>query len=418
MSEALFESDFDRISNIQWMDKIVKDLKGGSFEKLNWNLDEHTLIEPFYTIERNKDFDTPIHQEIISKIVNPSWKIIQNINAASSEEYEKALDSGVDVIQVNEKQFLLNKPSFRCSVSSKQSLKSIKSKYSKIRLVTNPINHWVNGDSPKLNLELLNEKGIEIGVSGLAFHNAGADDFLESALILSSLNEYLHYLKSSDPKSLENRKISIEIAIGINFYLGIAKIRAIRILMSQLLKEYALKNLSISINAVTSPYYNSHKDRYTNLLRHTTMGLAAVIGNVDGLIITPFEKENPFSNRLARNIQHLLKEESYMDKVMDMMSGSYFMEELTLTFIDKTWNEFLRIEEEGGFINNMRNGSIKVQINKQHSDRLAKINSEKRTMIGVNKYQIENEEIVDNEADKPASKEPWVLDPITLSKEI
>ena len=185
---------------------------------------------------------------------------------------------------------------------------------------------------------------------------------------------------------MKARKIRVELGIGINFYLGIAKIRAFRILLSQLLKAYNNPSLSLHLQATTSSYYNSHKDQYTNLLRHTTMALAASIGNVDSLCVTPFENDDPLAFRMSRNIQHILKEEAYMDKVKDMMAGSYFIEELTQTFIDEVWREFCKIEDSGGFIVNMENGSIKKKIHQQHLDRLQRVKDENLTMIGVNKY--------------------------------
>jgi methylmalonyl-CoA mutase len=418
MSKALFESDFKQVSSQEWMDKIVKDLKGVSYEKLNWVIDHDTVLEPFYTAERNKDLDTPIHQEIISQIKEPSWKIVQNLSSAPKEEIEKALSSNVDLIFLDASSSLVNKSSIASYIKDEPSLKSISSKYSLIKLVTNPLKDWITEDKLELDLSLVENKALEIEVSGLPFHNAGADDFYELALLLSSLNEYLHHLKNTNENGLKSRKIRVELGIGINFYLGIAKIRAFRILLSQLLKAYDNPSLSVHLQATTSSYYNSHKDQYTNLLRHTTMGLAASIGNVDSLCVTPFESESPLAFRMSRNIQHILKEESYMDKVKDMMAGSYFIEELTQTFIDKVWREFCKIEDSGGFIANMKNGSIKKKIHQQHSERLQRIKDENLSMIGVNKYENPEEAPTEKLKKQKGSSNAWNLPSITLSKEI
>lgn len=414
MSEKLFESDFPTVSSKEWMDKIVKDLRGIPFDKLNWHIDDTTLIDPYYTIDRDHEFDSPIHNSILNQIENPSWNIIQDLSGASASEIEKSRLSDVSIIELQESDNLSNNEDIYCFTKSKQSLESIRSKYNKIIILTNPINTWISGESKDLDLQLVNEQAASIHLSSSAFHNAGADDFTEIAMALSSLNEYLHHLRENDSSS---KKIILNLTCGINFYSGVAKLRAIRILVDQLLSNYNFKDLSITINANTSSYYNSHKDQYTNLLRHTTMALSAVMGGADGVNVVPFEKPSALAYRMARNIQHLIKEEAYMDKVEDMTAGSYFFEELTLTFIDKAWSKFLKLEDEGGFIKSMKSGHIKNMLETQHKQRVEIYKSKEATMIGVNKYNM------DEENDSISSKStvntsPWVLPAYILSKDI
>jgi len=147
------------------------------------------------------------------------------------------------------------------------------------------------------------------------------------------------------------------------------------------------------------------------------MGLSAVFGSCDGLKITPFDKGSPLSYRMARNIQHLLKEEAYIDKVQDMMAGSYFIEELTLTFIDKVWESFREMEDRGGFISISRSGEIKKEIIKQHKKRVEGYKNLDSTMIGVNKFTLSDDDNSE-EIEESNANHPWILPSITLSTTI
>ena len=98
MSEALFESDFAEVSSKEWIDKIIKDLRGTPYDKLIWHLDDHTQIDPYYTIERDHSLDATIHQTILNQLQGKGWNIIQSLSGSSSDEIQKALEKAVDVI--------------------------------------------------------------------------------------------------------------------------------------------------------------------------------------------------------------------------------------------------------------------------------------------------------------------------------
>jgi methylmalonyl-CoA mutase len=411
MNNSLFESDFPPNSSKEWMDKIVKDLRDKPYDSLNWHIDDVTVMDPYYTIQRNRDLDQVFHNVISAQLKSASWQIIQDLQNSSQEEINKALSSDVDIIQVNEHDPFLDKAAVQCFVSSKASLDSILYKYNNISILINPINEWISGSKPSFDPQLIKEDKTIIHLSSAAFHEAGADDFEEISLLLGAFNEYLHQLKK---EGIKHKEFIIELSVGINFYLSIAKIRAIHILIEQLLAYYQDLNVDFTIRAKTSGYYTSHKDEHTNLLRHTSMALSAVIAGVDGLNVQPFEKANSLSLRMARNIQHILKEESYMDKVEDMISGAYFFEELTLTFIDKAWDAFRKIEDSGGFVALMATGEIKEMLQRSHLDRVEKYKSKEATMIGVNKYLSPDEEVIDIPVD-PIRTEAWVLPRLTLS---
>jgi methylmalonyl-CoA mutase len=412
MNKKLFEASFDEISKQEWLDKILKDLKGKSFDSLLWNMDDKSQFQPFYNNERDQQYDALFHTEIVDQLNDTSWKIIQDLKATSMDEVNKALQSDVDIIYRDEKDTLINDTHIYCDISNKESLDSIKSKYPVIELIINPIKQWIDGD--KIDLALLKEKGISIGIDSTVFHNAGAEDVYELTLLISSLNEYFHYLKSQNASP---NKLVIELAVGINFYSSIAKFRSLRIVLKKLLDAYQFNEFEIQIIASTSSYYNSHKDQYSNLLRHTTMGLSAVLGGCDALKIYPFDGGSSLSHRMARNIQHLLKEEAYIDKVQDMMAGSYFIEELTLSFIKNAWDEFREIEGNGGFITTLKSSDIKKKINQQHLSRVKKYKNNESTMIGVNKF-IASDDNIETIASPNESGNAWNLPKLTLSTSI
>lgn len=411
MSAPLFKSEFPDVSSKEWMDKIVQDLKGKPYDDLSWEIDDSTIVDPFYTIQRSSPLDETIHDKILHQLKASSWNIIQDLSKQSKEEIKKAWASDVSIIQLNEEDVLENRSDIQCSIYTKNKLKDIGSNYKLVSLLCDPITAWISGKTSDLTLDLITDEKIRLAASSIPFHNAGANDFDEVALLLAELNEYLHFLNESNIKSKE---LIIEVSAGINFYSSIAKIRAIRILFDQLLHHYPKLFISYTLQVSTSSYYNSHIDEHTNLLRHSTMALSAAIAGADGIKVFPFSAPNALSLRMARNIQHLLKEESYMDKVADMMAGSYFMEELTRIFMDKIWNSFRQIEDDGGLIAGLKIGKIKEKLAAQHEERVQKYIENEQTMIGVNKYA--SAESQNSHQEDPIDDRAWILPSLTLSK--
>ena len=97
MDKSLFKADFPEVSSREWMDKIVKDLRGKSLDSLQWKIDDSTIMEPYYTIHRNKEYDDPIHQTIIEQLRYNSWNIIQDLQGKNQEEIKKALTSDTTI---------------------------------------------------------------------------------------------------------------------------------------------------------------------------------------------------------------------------------------------------------------------------------------------------------------------------------
>ena len=149
--------------------------------------------------------------------------------------------------------------------------------------------------------------------------------------------------------------------IGTNYFFEIAKIRAARILWNTILKEYKVDNSEMYIHSETSVIKKTEEDQNYNILRNTTKSMSAIIGGSNSLTVLPHdtnETKIDFSNRIARNIQHILKEEAFFDKVNNPADGSYYIEELTEKIADKSWKLFQEIEEKGGFLSCLSSGII------------------------------------------------------------
>jgi methylmalonyl-CoA mutase len=202
------------------------------------------------------------------------------------------------------------------------------------------------------------------------FHNAGATAVQELAFALSAA---VDLLASGD------RDISFVYAVGSNYFFEIAKLRAARLLFARAAAAFDGPS-AMRLHVRTAIANKSLYDPYTNLLRVTTEALSAVIGGCDSLIVEPFE----FSERLAENVQLLLKHEAHLDQVADPAGGSYYVESLTDSLAREAWKLFQQVEAQGGyaeargFIDNAIEASRKALENA--------VASRRRTMVGVNNY--------------------------------
>jgi methylmalonyl-CoA mutase len=172
-------------------------------------------------------------------------------------------------------------------------------------------------------------------------------------------------------------------AVGSNFFFEIAKLRAARMLWARAVSAFEPKQASsgrMKIDARTALSNKSIYDPYTNLLRVTTEALSAAIGGCDSLTVTPFR----FPDRLALNVQRILKEESHLHRVADPAGGSYYVEALTDALAREGWKLFQKVEAEGGYAK--AGPSIKTAIDAARAAKEAAVASRRRTLVGVNNY--------------------------------
>ena len=235
-----------------------------------------------------------------------------------------------------------------------------------------------------------------ISISGYHMQEAGANQSLELAFTLADGQEYV---KTALAKGLDidvfAGRLSFFFAIGMNFYLEIAKLRAARLLWWRMMKAFHPKNpksLMLRTHCQTSGWSLTEQDPYNNIVRTTIEAMAAVFGGTQSLHTNSFDEAialpTEFSARIARNTQLIIQEESHMTSVVDPWAGSYMMEKLTQEMADKAWEIIQEVEAMGGMTKAVESGWAKLKIEAAAAQKQAHIDSGKDTIVGVNKYQL------------------------------
>ncbi|MCX6218758.1 methylmalonyl-CoA mutase family protein [Spirosoma sp.] len=235
-----------------------------------------------------------------------------------------------------------------------------------------------------------------ICASGHAFHNAGATATQELAFTLASLTDTYDQLTDAG-LALEQLipKTVVSMSIGTSFFLEIAKLRALRVLLNRLIAAYSpsIRQSTFFIHGQTSTFYDAAATPNTNLLRATTEAMAAVIGGCDALTVHPYDAvlgtsaDSDLSTRMARNISLLLRDECYLDKVADPAAGSYYIEILTDKLVESAWTLFLTVEEKGGYAKAISAGFIQTELDKAYQEKVEAVQAGK-VLVGVTKFRF------------------------------
>ncbi len=449
----LFE-DFPPVPTENWEEKIRADLKGVDYQTLIWKTIEGMEIKPFY---RKNDLDELDYLENEpdlfpfvrgNKTNSNDWEICQQIpvqkTGTANKEALKALEWGATsiefiladgVIRNNSDiaNLLMDIPiettrmSFYTDSDHLNLLGLLHSEIESRGVQSNNINGLIGFDPigkflltgrieknekaitepageiiQYINKHLANFKFLLL--NGKIFKDAGSTIVQELGYSLSIGAEYLSLLTDSGwPVDDIAPGIQFNFAVGSNYFLEIAKIRAARLLWANIVKSYKPKSIDASkayIHTITSDWNKTAYDPYVNLLRTTTEAMSASLGGTDSLTVNPFDhiykKRSTFSERLAKNIQIILKEEAYFNKVIDPAAGSYYLEYLTDALADKTWKLFLSIEDAGGFINAFKKGIIQNDIERNVRQREKNVAFRRKNFLGTNQYPNLDEEISKN----------------------
>jgi methylmalonyl-CoA mutase len=190
--------------------------------------------------------------------------------------------------------------------------------------------------------------------------------------------------------------------VSTNYFMELAKFRAGRMLWAQIVKQYEPKcdcSCKMLVHAETSRFNQTIFDAHVNLLRSQTEAMSAALAGVDSITVTPFDTPyqtpDDFSERIARNQQFLLKEESHLDKVVDPAGGSYYVETLTNSIAAEAWKLFLAMEAEGGFGKAVAEGKVQAAVNESNAKRHADMARRKEILLGTNQYPNINEMAAD-----------------------
>lgn len=243
-----------------------------------------------------------------------------------------------------------------------------------------------------------------ISISGYHMQEAGADAVLEMAFTLADGLEYCRTgLKAGLNIDSFAPRLSFFWAVGMNFYMEIAKMRAARRLWAhQIEKNFKPKNMKscmLRTHSQTSGWSLTEQDPYNNIIRTTIEAMAAVFGGTQSLHTNSFDEAlalpTRFSARIARNTQIILQEESGIPKVADPWGGSFMMESLTNEIYEEGLKVINEVEELGGMAKAVAAGMPKLRIEECAAKRQARIDSASETIVGVNKYRLEKEEAID-----------------------
>ncbi len=449
-SKKLFE-EFPAVSTQEWEEKIKKDFKGADYEKkLIWKTTEGINVKPYYRKEDLEDInylntfpgDFPFVRG--NKKNTNSWKVRQNIKVIDiSKANKKALDilmKGVDslgfYLNTNKKPTLEEIESlleniyadsvelnFYCGDYSLEVIKIINQLTKKYNRDLEKIHASVDFD-PLGQLTLKGKFTVSeedsfnkctanfeaakhlpnfktISVDGQIFRASGASVVEELTFSLAMGNEYLTKLTD---KGLSINEIAprmkFNFAVGSSYFMEIAKVRAARLLWANIVNAYGPKKAEITkmyIHSTTSNWNKSIYDPYVNLLRTTTESMSSIIGGADSMLVNGFdsvyEEPTEFSERIARNQQLLLKEESHFDKIVDPAAGSYYLENLTNSIAEEAWKIFLEIDELGGYIEALKKGYIQNKIKETSQKRDIAIASGKEGILGTNQFPNTGEHI-------------------------
>jgi len=242
-----------------------------------------------------------------------------------------------------------------------------------------------------------------ISISGYHMQEAGANQALELAFTLA---DGMEYVKTATAKGLDvddfAGRLSFFWAVGMNFYLEIAKMRAARLLWTRIMKGFGAKqpkSLMLRTHCQTSGWSLTEQDPYNNVVRTTIEAMAAVFGGTQSLHTNSFDEAialpTEFSSRIARNTQLIIQEETHITNVVDPWAGSYMMETLTQQMADKAWSIIEEVQAMGGMTRAVDSGWAKLKIEASAAEKQARIDSGRDVIVGVNKYRLAEQAPVD-----------------------
>jgi len=395
--------DFEPSSAATWKQKIQFDLKGADYnETLLTNTNEGITIKPFYHLDNFEKLDIPTSNE--------DFKICQSILISSENE---ANNSAIDVIKrgANAIKFivsnklnptilfknLLNKNiefHFQFEFFEEEFVQELveilknETVFYNIDIIGNlaKSGNWyasLNEDFKSLENLILKNK-FSISVNADLYQNAGANNVQQVAYALAHVNEYLTKFGSE----IAN-KIQFNFAIGSNYFFEIAKIRAFKYLYNLILSEY---NTTANAQIFAQPSLRNKTlyDYNVNMLRTTTESMSAILSGANTISNISydaiFHNSNEFGDRIARNQLLILKEESYFTNAQEIATNSYYIEAITKQIAEKALTIFKEIEKSGGFLHQLKEGTIQRKIDENAKKEQAQFNAEEIILVGTNKY--------------------------------
>lgn len=449
-NKSLF-SEFPPVSTEAWEEKLKADLKTDNpASKLNWKVEEGMEMKAIYRAEDLKAVDylksvpgtAPFHRGTSSE---NTWEVNRIINSTDVKEANKlakdAIGRGAESIEFNcsglskaedmavlldgiclEETSVRFDKAISYKIILKHFLSFIEAKgYDKAKI--NGSFNWdamayrlVGGkyyQSLENNIEELKELIEEVSktlpnfkvlsVNAQHFHNGGATTTQELAMTLSASVEYTHRLLEMGVSMSDIlNHTQFRMALGSAYFVEIAKFRAFRYLWAKAISAFDAKyenEAKAYICALNGTWNKTIFDPYVNMLRTTTETMSAAIAGVDVITVLPFNsvygQENEFASRIAQNQNLLVKEEAHFDKVADAAGGSYYIENLTSTLIENSWELFTQIEDMGGYAKAMESDFIKNEIAKSREQKELQVATRRLNILGTNQFPNQLEFMMD-----------------------
>lgn len=407
-------SDFEAVSSKQWKQQIQYELKGADYnETLVWESPEGIKVKPFYHND-----ETAVNLDAI--VPTKPFAIVQNIfvhdvkksNARALETLHRGAESvrftlENDAVSIEELMqnlplenvnYYFYLPFLSVEFSNKINDFASKNKVN-IFIQNDPIGqlakdgNWFENlekDFEKLNTIASKTIVPFLNISSGIYQNAGANIVQQLAYTLAQANEYFNRIPAI------NQPITIEVAVGTNYFFEIAKLRALRLLFNTLASEYN-HNFDCHIIATPTKRNKTLYDYNVNMLRTTTECMSAILGGADAVANLAYDaiyhKDNEFGDRISRNQLLVLKHESYFDKVNNPADGAYYIETLTEQLAEKALELFKDIEKNGGLISQLIDGTIQRKINESAQKEQELFDSGKEVLLGTNKYPNKNDQM-------------------------
>lgn len=443
---------FSPVTAEEWKAKITTDLKGADFDrKLVWRTNEGFNVQPFYRLEDVKNL--PHMGSLPGEFPyvrgtrdNNDWLVSQTLQGSTPEEMadhaRHILDRGVESLNIK-----------MCRSMAPESLavilKDVDLKKVEVNVTCCP------GHADEVAVELvkiINERGAAeefrgsidynpfkrllkhglpfpkdavaqgmkvyeavkgiknlrcFPVNSIMFNNAGAFITQELGYALAWGAEWMTMMTEAGLTADEvAQRIKFNMGISSNYFMEIAKFRAGRMLWAEIVKAYGPKDedsCKMMVHASTSLFNQTLYDSHVNLLRSMTETMSAALSGVDSIETMPFDRcyEQPdeFSERIARNQQFLLRDESHLNKVVDPAGGSYYIENLTASIATQAWKLFNEVEDNGGFDAMLRKGEIQAKVNESGVKRHLDVARRKENLLGTNQFPNFNEKALDKVKD-------------------
>ena len=419
--------EFPPTSYETWKAAAIESLKGGIFEKkLFTKTPEGIVLSPIYTEAEAAPYKERLGFPGAADFLRGTktagyaeepWKIAQEVEAHDPAEANKVL--------LEELNKGTNAVNFDAEAVKLDTLADVETLLDQVQLRYAPLSVYAGATALPLLAAILRRQK-KVGDDAPLTGCVGADPMGEAVKkggFDSSFSSYMDQMATTLKCALVARGYTVDEAaehirfnfcLGPNFFMEIAKLRAVRVVWAQLMQAYGAgeKAQCIDVFAETSQFTTTLYDPYVNVLRATTQAFSGVVGGVSGMKILPFDAavrdSDPFSRRIARNIQVMMQEEFNLLSPVDPAGGSWYVETLTGQLGEAIWKQIQKIQAAGGMLEALRAGTVQSEIAATLADRFKRLATRQDRAVGSNMYPNMSEKPLEGtktpKAAKPAGK--------------